>query len=175
MAAPITGVTKIVLAGKVGVPDRLAAVPEVFWLNVGQVNVPVLKLPLVGVPSTGVVRAILVAAVPAGRVVLAPITLLDEADKICPVVIVEGKVKADQVGIFAAPICKMVVAEPLVREERVFDALPYKVSPKVIAGIDAPAVVATVPEVGKVTFVAPVNVKNRLYGDVNPTRCHGLT
>ena len=32
----------------------LAAVPVVFWLNVGQVNVPVLKLPLVGVPKTGV-------------------------------------------------------------------------------------------------------------------------
>ena len=36
------------------VADSPAAVPEVFWLNVGQVNVPVLKLPDVGVPSTGV-------------------------------------------------------------------------------------------------------------------------
>ena len=32
----------------------LAAVPVVFWLNVGQVNVPVLKSPEVGVPSNGV-------------------------------------------------------------------------------------------------------------------------
>jgi hypothetical protein len=31
-----------------------AAVPVVFWLNVGQVNVPVLKSPDVGVPSKGV-------------------------------------------------------------------------------------------------------------------------
>ena len=36
------------------VPVTLAAVPVVFWLNVGQVNVPVLKLPDVGVPSNGV-------------------------------------------------------------------------------------------------------------------------
>lgn len=34
----------------------LAAVPVVFWLNVGQVNVPVLKSPDVGVPSTGVTK-----------------------------------------------------------------------------------------------------------------------
>ena len=31
-----------------------AAVPVVFWLNVGQVNVPVLKSPEVGVPRAGV-------------------------------------------------------------------------------------------------------------------------
>ena len=34
----------------------LAAVPVVFWLNVGQVNVPVLKSPEAGVPSTGVTK-----------------------------------------------------------------------------------------------------------------------
>jgi hypothetical protein len=34
--------------------DRLAADPEVFWLKVGQVKVPVLKFPEVGVPSSGV-------------------------------------------------------------------------------------------------------------------------
>jgi hypothetical protein len=38
------------------VPVTLAAVPVVFWLNVGQVNVPVLKSPDVGVPSTGVTK-----------------------------------------------------------------------------------------------------------------------
>ena len=36
------------------VPVTLDAVPVVFWLKVGQVNVPVLKLPDVGVPSKGV-------------------------------------------------------------------------------------------------------------------------
>ena len=36
------------------VADKPAAVPVVFWLKVGQVNVPVLKLPDVGVPSKGV-------------------------------------------------------------------------------------------------------------------------
>ena len=36
------------------VEDKPAAVPDVFWLKVGQVNVPVLKLPDVGVPNTGV-------------------------------------------------------------------------------------------------------------------------
>lgn len=34
--------------------DNPAAVPVVFWLNVGQVNVPELKLPEAGVPSAGV-------------------------------------------------------------------------------------------------------------------------
>ena len=38
------------------VADKPAAVPEVFWLKVGQVNVPVLKLPEVGVPSKGVTK-----------------------------------------------------------------------------------------------------------------------
>jgi hypothetical protein len=33
---------------------HFAALPVVFWLNVGQVNVPVLKSPDVGVPSNGV-------------------------------------------------------------------------------------------------------------------------
>ena len=36
------------------VAERPAAVPVVFWLKVGQVNVPELKLPDVGVPSAGV-------------------------------------------------------------------------------------------------------------------------
>lgn len=36
------------------VADSPAAVPVVFWLNVGHVNVPVLKLPDAGVPSAGV-------------------------------------------------------------------------------------------------------------------------
>jgi hypothetical protein len=36
------------------------AVPVVFWLNVGQVNVPVEKLPLVGVPRIGVTNVGLV-------------------------------------------------------------------------------------------------------------------
>ena len=35
-------------------PVQEADEPVVFWLNVGQVKVPVEKLPLVGVPSTGV-------------------------------------------------------------------------------------------------------------------------
>ena len=43
------------------VADKPAAVPEVFWLKVGQVNVPVLKLPEVGVPSKGVTSVGLVA------------------------------------------------------------------------------------------------------------------
>ena len=34
----------------------VAAFPVVFWLNVGQVNVPVLKLPDWGVPKIGVVN-----------------------------------------------------------------------------------------------------------------------
>ncbi len=38
------------------VPVTLLAVPVVFWLNVGQVNVPVLKLPDCGVPKMGVVK-----------------------------------------------------------------------------------------------------------------------
>ena len=38
------------------VPVTLLAVPVVFWLNVGQVNVPVLKLPDCGVPKIGVVK-----------------------------------------------------------------------------------------------------------------------
>jgi hypothetical protein len=36
------------------VADSPAAVPVVFWLNVGQVNVPVLKFPDCGVPRIGV-------------------------------------------------------------------------------------------------------------------------
>ena len=43
------------------VADKPAAVPVVFWLNVGQVNVPVLKSPLAGVPSAGVTNVGLVA------------------------------------------------------------------------------------------------------------------
>jgi hypothetical protein len=39
----------------------VAAFPVVFWLNVGQVNVPVEKLPDVGVPSNGVTKLGLVA------------------------------------------------------------------------------------------------------------------
>ena len=35
---------------------NVAAEPVVFWLNVGQVNVPVLKLPDWGVPKIGVVK-----------------------------------------------------------------------------------------------------------------------
>ena len=42
------------------VPVTLEAVPVVFWLKVGQVNVPVLKLPDVGVPKAGVTNAGLV-------------------------------------------------------------------------------------------------------------------
>ena len=38
-------------------PVTLDAVPVVFWLNVGQVNVPVLKLPDCGVPRIGVTKA----------------------------------------------------------------------------------------------------------------------
>jgi hypothetical protein len=38
------------------VADSPAAVPVVFWLNVGQVNVPVLKFPDVGVPSKGAIN-----------------------------------------------------------------------------------------------------------------------
>jgi hypothetical protein len=37
-------------------PVTLAAVPVVFWLNVGHVNVPVLKSPDVGVPRAGVTK-----------------------------------------------------------------------------------------------------------------------
>lgn len=37
-------------------PVTFDAVPVVFWLNVGHVNVPVLKLPEDGVPSAGVVN-----------------------------------------------------------------------------------------------------------------------
>ena len=37
-------------------PVTLAAVPVVFWLKVGQVNVPVLKSPEVGVPKMGVTK-----------------------------------------------------------------------------------------------------------------------
>lgn len=35
---------------------NVAADPVVFWLKVGQVNVPVLKLPDCGVPRIGVVK-----------------------------------------------------------------------------------------------------------------------
>ena len=38
------------------VADKPAAVPVVFWLKVGQVNVPVLKSPDWGVPRIGVVN-----------------------------------------------------------------------------------------------------------------------
>ena len=38
------------------VPVTLLAVPVVFWLKVGQVNVPVLKSPDCGVPRIGVVK-----------------------------------------------------------------------------------------------------------------------
>jgi hypothetical protein len=37
-------------------PVTLLAVPVVFWLKVGHVNVPVLKLPDCGVPRIGVVK-----------------------------------------------------------------------------------------------------------------------
>jgi hypothetical protein len=43
------------------VADKPAAVPDVFWLNVGQVKVPVLKLPDWGVPKMGVTSVGLVA------------------------------------------------------------------------------------------------------------------
>ena len=38
------------------IPVTLDAVPVVFWLKVGQVNVPVLKLPDCGVPRIGVAK-----------------------------------------------------------------------------------------------------------------------
>ena len=44
----------IVISPVCPLTERLAAEPVVLWLNVGQVNVPVLKLPEVGVPSNGV-------------------------------------------------------------------------------------------------------------------------
>lgn len=49
---PTSEMLKLVVCNK-GV---LAAVPVVFWLNVGQVNEPELKLPEEGVPSAGVIN-----------------------------------------------------------------------------------------------------------------------
>lgn len=53
---PVEVVTPVPPEATANVADKPPAVPEVFWLNVGQVNVPVLKLPEVGVPSRGVVN-----------------------------------------------------------------------------------------------------------------------
>ena len=53
---PVDVVTPVPPLATARVADKPAAVPVVFWLKVGQVNVPVLKLPDVGVPSTGVTK-----------------------------------------------------------------------------------------------------------------------
>ena len=49
---PNTGATNVVPLGKVGVPDKLLAVPDVDWFNVG--NVQFVNVPLAGVPNAGV-------------------------------------------------------------------------------------------------------------------------
>jgi hypothetical protein len=51
---PVDVVTPVPPDATAKVADKPAAVPVVFWLNVGHVNVPELKFPLVGVPSKGV-------------------------------------------------------------------------------------------------------------------------
>jgi hypothetical protein len=48
------------------VAESPAAVPLVFWLNVGQVNVPVVKFPEVGVPSSGANSVAVVAVIDIG-------------------------------------------------------------------------------------------------------------
>ena len=53
---PVLVVTPVPPEATPNVALNPAAVPEVFWLNVGQVNVPVLKLPEVGVPRIGVTK-----------------------------------------------------------------------------------------------------------------------
>ena len=53
---PVDVVTPVPPLATARVADKPAAVPVVFWLKVGHVNVPVLKLPDVGVPSTGVTK-----------------------------------------------------------------------------------------------------------------------
>ena len=53
----VEGATAPVMLADVTVVT-VAAVPVVFWLNVGQVNVPVLKLPLAGVPNTGATKVV---------------------------------------------------------------------------------------------------------------------
>jgi hypothetical protein len=54
LPVPVLVVTPVPPDVTANVADKPAAVPVVFWLNVGQVNVPVEKLPDVGVPNTGV-------------------------------------------------------------------------------------------------------------------------
>jgi hypothetical protein len=53
--ARVAKVARVAVVAKVAFVAE-AAEPVVFWLKVGQVNVPVLKLPDVGVPRTGVVK-----------------------------------------------------------------------------------------------------------------------
>lgn len=66
-------------------PVTLDAVPVVFWLNVGQVNVPVLKLPDCGVPRIGVTKvgevANTSAPVPVSSVIAAAKLALDGVAK----------------------------------------------------------------------------------------------
>ena len=61
LPVPVEVVTPVPPLATANVAERPAAVPEVFWLKVGHVNVPVLKFPEVGVPSAGVTNVGLVA------------------------------------------------------------------------------------------------------------------
>jgi hypothetical protein len=54
LPVPVLVVTPVPPEATARVVDKPAAVPVVFWLKVGQVNVPVLKLPDCGVPKIGV-------------------------------------------------------------------------------------------------------------------------
>ena len=82
LPVPVLVVTPVPPLVTANVALSPAAVPVVFWLNVGHVNVPVLKLPLVGVPNNGVTNVGLVdnTTLPVPVLVVTPVPPLATAN-----------------------------------------------------------------------------------------------
>lgn len=124
------------------VADRLAAEPVVFWLNVGQVNVPVLKSPDCGVPKIGVVNDGLVASTtaPVPVEVVAPVPPLPTA-KVPLTCVVKPILPYNG----ATPIPPEMRALPVATSAsfaQVFAADPYSRSPVVTVFCPVPPLVA---------------------------------
>lgn len=136
------------------VADKPAAVPEVFWLKVGQVNVPVLKSPDVGVPKTGVTKLGLIdnTTEPVPVLVVTPVPPLATGNvPVTPVV--KGKpVKLVAVPLAGVPrmgltsvglLDSTTLPEPVL----VVTPVPPLATAKVPAKVIVPAAVMGPPEV----------------------------
>jgi len=134
----------------------LAAVPVVFWLNVGHVNVPVLKLPDVGVPSNGVTKVgevesttapepvEVVTPVPPLATGSVPVTPLDKGNPV-------ALVNVTEVGVPRTGVTSVGLVDNTVLPEPVDVVTP--VPPLLTASVPA---TVTLPKAVAVLGVSPV-------------------